>query len=77
MYIFYVIKARYIKFHVLSPCRLSPAVFTKEDVVRCFKLDKPKTADRKIERWVKNAIIVKIEEGEDTGKYRKLKQLLA
>jgi hypothetical protein len=52
-------------------------VFTKEDVVRCFKLDKPKTADRKIERWVRNAIIVKIEEGEDTGKYRKLKQLLA
>ena len=51
-----------------------PEVFTKEDVKRCFCIDKDNSAYKKIKRLTFERQIEMIEEGEEKGKFRKLKQ---
>ena len=51
-----------------------PEVFTKDDVMKCFGYGKIRAADKKIERLVASEFIIKVKDGEDAGKYRKLKQ---
>ena len=53
-----------------------PDTFTREDVVRCFNYDKVKAADKKIERLISEAFIVRINEGNDKGKFKKLQNYL-
>ena len=53
-----------------------PDTFTREDVVRCFNYDKVKAADKKIERLISEAFIVRINEGNDKGKFKKLQNFL-
>ncbi|SEN04536.1 hypothetical protein SAMN04487902_106123 [Prevotella sp. ne3005] len=54
-----------------------PDVFTKEDVIRCFGYKPESTACfMKIKRMIEDNFAEKIEEGDDTGKYRKLNQML-
>ena len=53
-----------------------PDTFTREDVVRCFNYDKVKAADKKIERLISEAFIVRINEGADKGKFKKLQNFL-
>ena len=48
-----------------------PEVFTKDDVIRVFHYDKPRAADKKIERLKADNFIERIAEGDDFGKYRK------
>lgn len=54
-----------------------PEVFTKDDVIRVFHYDKPRAADKKIERLKADNYIVRIAEGEDFGKFRKLQTMTA
>ena len=54
-----------------------PEVFTKDDVIRVFHYDKPRAADKKIERLKADNYIVRISEGDDFGKYRKLQAMTA
>ena len=51
-----------------------PEVFTKDDVMKCFGYNKPGAAYKKIERLEAAAFIEKISDGEEAGKYKKLKQ---
>ena len=53
-----------------------PDTFTREDVVKCFHYDKVKAADKKIERLISEAFIVRINEGAERGKFRKLQNSL-
>ncbi len=54
-----------------------PEVFTKEDIIRCFGYKPESTACfMKIKRLIDDHFAEKIEEGDDTGKYRKLSQML-
>ena len=53
-----------------------PEVFTKEDVIKCFGYKPESTACfMKIKRMIDDHFIEKIEEGDDSGKYRKLNQM--
>ena len=54
-----------------------PEVFTKDDVIRVFHYDKPRAADKKIERLKADNFIERIAEGDDFGKYRKLQTMIA
>ena len=54
-----------------------PEVFTKEDVMRCFGYKNQSGVCMKISRLEKDAAIIKIDEGEHAGKYKKVKMLLA
>ena len=54
-----------------------PVVFTRDDVMKSFHYDKVRSADKKIERLISDAIIERINEGEDRGKYRKLQSALS
>ena len=53
-----------------------PEVFTKEDVIKCFGYKPESTACfMKIKRMIDDHFVEKIEEGDDSGKYRKLNQM--
>lgn len=54
-----------------------PEVFTKEDVMRCFGYKENNGACMKISRLEKEKTIIKINEGNHAGKYKKLKKMLA
>ena len=53
-----------------------PEVFTKEDVMKCFGYKENNGACMKISRLEKERAIIKIKEGEDAGKYQKLKRMM-
>ena len=53
-----------------------PDPFTKEDVMRCFEISNPDSARKKIYRFIKKKCIEQITEGEHTGCYKKLVQVL-
>ena len=53
-----------------------PNPFTKNDVMRCFGLKTPDAVKKKIYRLTKSGYIAQIDEGENKGCYKKLKQIL-
>ena len=53
-----------------------PEVFTKEDVMKCFGYKENNGASMKISRLEKEKAIIKIKEGENAGKYQKLKKMM-
>ena len=54
-----------------------PEVFTTDDVVRCFGYKDKKGVYMKISRLEKDAAIMRIKEGENAGKFMKVKKMLA
>ena len=53
-----------------------PDMFTSEDVMKCFGYKENNGACMKISRLEKEKAIVKIKEGDNAGKYQKLKKML-
>ena len=53
-----------------------PDPFTKDDVMKCFGLKTPDAVKKKIYRLTKSGFIAQIDEGENKGCYKKLKQIL-
>ena len=54
-----------------------PDMFTSEDVMKCFGYKENNGACMKISRLEKEKAIIKIKEGDNAGKYQKLKKMLA
>ena len=53
-----------------------PDMFTSEDVMKCFGYKENNGACMKISRLEKEKAIIKIKEGDNAGKYQKLKKML-
>ena len=53
-----------------------PEVFSKEDVAKCFGYSSPNSIYTKIRRLTEGCMIVRIEDGEDTGKFRKVRSMI-
>ena len=53
-----------------------PDLFTSEDVMKCFGYKENNGACMKISRLEKEKAIIKIKEGDNAGKYQKLKKML-
>lgn len=53
-----------------------PEVFTYDDVIRCFNYDNINTVYTKVRRLVEDHLIVRISNGLDKGKYKKVNSMI-